>query len=480
MFMPIKNILILLVVGLSLVAGVYAVRAGEDFSLAVVEPALSEDGTLLKIKGLKGAAVYEVGPDGKKYVFTDEKTYKTWRDDFKQVKEVSQSQLDSIPDGGMVAIQPGSKLLTHQNTAKVFVVGSGNVLYHIADEQTARKFFGSRWSSLVVDIDSGVFAAAYKNYGDTLAENNLPDGVLVQEEGKDEIFLIENKKKRDVKPYAYGENGLYRKTVLKVKTIPESYGKGEALKINEKTISNYNPVPNKEGVVICHDPDNSIGRRGTIKIAPEALAVHLAHGDTEGACDASTPPEPVPITCNNLSSEIKKPLGGDYWKKLGLETTANKNILRYRILLDSGQWSPWYTPGVNDVDWADSGRRVWAYFDDHSYQMERCQPVSDHTSDVSCPNSVAPVLEIRSRTNNYYWADLLLDTAKHPEIKKYKIRWPSGAWSAEWYYPGKDLDPANSDRRMWALFDSHEHKVVYCPNLLLNSQEQATSTRPLY
>jgi hypothetical protein len=69
-----------------------------------------------------------------------------------------------------------------------------------------------------------------------------------------------------------------------------------------------------------------------------------------------------------------------------------------------------------------------------------------------------------------------LDSAKHPEIKNYRIQWFSGAWSG-WFTPGvNDLDwktnPDGSYRLAWAYFGDHTHeyqkclgpKDVYAPN----------------
>ncbi|MCD4761161.1 hypothetical protein K8R42_04650, partial [bacterium] len=84
---------------------------------------------------------------------------------------------------------------------------------------------------------------------------------------------------------------------------------------------------------------------------------------------------------------------------------------------------------------------------------------------ITCSNGQEPILKTRSRQGGSYWQSLGLDISAHPEIKKYKIRWYSGAWAPEWYYPGEnDVDWKVSSRRVWSYFDDHEHKYYYCPD----------------
>ncbi len=70
-----------------------------------------------------------------------------------------------------------------------------------------------------------------------------------------------------------------------------------------------------------------------------------------------------------------KPLSTTFWQDLGLNI-PHHDILRYRIWWDSGTWSPWYTPGSGDEDWQmnthGNPRRVWSYFQDHSFEYETC------------------------------------------------------------------------------------------------------------
>lgn len=72
---------------------------------------------------------------------------------------------------------------------------------------------------------------------------------------------------------------------------------------------------------------------------------------------------------------VLKPTRDGYWPSLRLETWLHPEIRRYRIKWFSGKWSPWYTPGVDDLDSKtnDDGtqRRIWSYFHDHQFQVDR-------------------------------------------------------------------------------------------------------------
>lgn len=338
-------------------------------------------GALLKV-GSKGAAVYQIGSDGKKYVYPDQKTFETWHDDFSKVIAVSLDVLDKYSDGGSVTFQPGTKLITHRNTSKVYAVGKDGEVFYIPNEATARKFYGNEWYKIVVDIDPGVFALNYKINDQELSEDNLPEESLVQVEGTGDYFIIENGQKRKVSTEAFGPNGLYRKNVLKLKKMPAIYNDGDDVVSEEEDISNFDPGADDEKITICHKATVASQSDGvTIKVSSRALAAHLAHGDTRGACsndDDEDDSGDIP-SCSNPRIVDKVALRTKYWQNLGLNTSAHPEIYQYQIQWFSGYWSPWYTPGVDDVDWVLSNRRVWSYFEDHNYRLKICQGVNDPT-----------------------------------------------------------------------------------------------------
>ena len=87
-----------------------------------------------------------------------------------------------------------------------------------------------------------------------------------------------------------------------------------------------------------------------------------------------------PACIGSAADVVAGPLGNSggtgQFEKLGLTTSTEPGILQYRILWFTGQWSPWYVPGVNDVDSLKnidgSSRRIWSYFDDHTHEYVYC------------------------------------------------------------------------------------------------------------
>ena len=243
------------------------------FSLAKRVDASYGEGSLLKVQG--SAAVYYIGPDGKKYVFPDGKTYNTWFDNFSQVKEVSLSDLDKYPDGGAMPVKGGVKLITHQDTAKVYAVEPGGILRHIPSEAKAKELFGDDWYTRVVDVLPGFFATSYQ-LGDELS-NTLPNGYVVTSGGK--YYYIENGKKRLMTQEALRANNLKEDNALRIRNIA-SYGDDNSISEEEDYIAKFVPplkdISDKK-VTVCHNGHE-------LSISKNALRAHLAIGDTSGRC----------------------------------------------------------------------------------------------------------------------------------------------------------------------------------------------------
>ena len=136
-------------------------------------------GSLLALQGQSGAAVYVVNADGTKSVFPDSKTYMTWFSNFDKVVRVPVSELDMYPDKGAVTYRPGTKLVTHANTAKVFAVEPGGVLRWVPSEAVAVSLYGANWATRVQDVIPGYFSSSYSSTGSDLA-TMYPTGSLVK------------------------------------------------------------------------------------------------------------------------------------------------------------------------------------------------------------------------------------------------------------------------------------------------------------
>lgn len=108
---------------------------------------------------IKGSlpAVYYYGADGKRYVFPNEKTYKTWYADFSGVQTVTDTELAAIAIGGNATYKPGAKMVKITTDPKVYAVAKGGALRHVATEAVASALYGASWALMVEDVPDAFF-----------------------------------------------------------------------------------------------------------------------------------------------------------------------------------------------------------------------------------------------------------------------------------------------------------------------------------
>lgn len=112
-------------------------------------------GSLIKRPG--HSAVYYYGNDGKRYVFPNEKVYRTWYGGFANVITISSEELASIPLGGNVTYRPGVRMVKMPSDPRVFAVAKGGVLRHVETENVAEALFGPTWGTHIDDISEAFF-----------------------------------------------------------------------------------------------------------------------------------------------------------------------------------------------------------------------------------------------------------------------------------------------------------------------------------
>ncbi len=125
-------------------------------SLLLAGPALAAPASGSLVRASQ-PSVYYYGPDGKRYVFPNEKTYKTWYADFSGVIKISDADLAAIPLGGNVTYKPGSRMVKITSDSKVYAVDAGGTLRPIQDEAAAKALYGSSWNTMVDDVPDAFF-----------------------------------------------------------------------------------------------------------------------------------------------------------------------------------------------------------------------------------------------------------------------------------------------------------------------------------
>jgi hypothetical protein len=217
-----------------MIATVFTMSAGN--ALQVKAAGNYEAGSLLAQEGVSGAAVYYIGSDGMKYIFPDVKTYNTWYENFDNVVRVSVAELDMYGDGGTVSYRPGTYLVTHENTAKVYAVSPGGVLHWIPTGDVAASLYGSNWGSMVLDVLPGYFSSSYSTGSDL--GSTLPDGTVAMEDGGSTYYYISDGAKRPFSSMdAFEANNFNLDHVITADL--SGYSDGESITGEEIALSGY-------------------------------------------------------------------------------------------------------------------------------------------------------------------------------------------------------------------------------------------------
>lgn len=162
--------------------------------------------------------IYLIGLDNKKYIFPDVKTYLTWQDHFMYVQKVPTSDLDLFVDGGAVTYRPGTKLLKHQDSAKVFAIEPGGVARWIASPTIAKNLYGDNWAGLVQDIDPGIFVTNYKE--GHMISDLLPTGTLVKSPDSNAVWYINDGMRRlFLSEGSFSVNNFQEKDIITINNL---------------------------------------------------------------------------------------------------------------------------------------------------------------------------------------------------------------------------------------------------------------------
>ncbi|MFA7244705.1 MAG: cadherin-like beta sandwich domain-containing protein [Candidatus Magasanikbacteria bacterium] len=124
---------------------------GEE-TLAATYPA----GSLIKLSSK--SAIYYVGSDNLKYLIPDEVTFKSWYDNFSEIKVLSSKDFNSVKTAKYnVTIRPIKQLVKFSNSNKVYVVDTAARLRWVVDEKTAKKYYDDDWNKKIVILSSSRF-----------------------------------------------------------------------------------------------------------------------------------------------------------------------------------------------------------------------------------------------------------------------------------------------------------------------------------
>lgn len=200
-------------------------------------------GSLLALKGQSGAAVYLIGTDMKKHVFPSQKEYATWYPNFDKVVRVAVAELDMYADGAAVTVRPGTKLVTHMNTAKVYAIEPGGMARWIPTDTIAKALYGDNWASRLVDVIPGFFAS-YNTTGADVS-TMYPTGTVVKM-GTTMYYIDGTTKRAFASDAAYAANGYMASDAVTVTSLT-GYSDGSSITGAESAIKDF--MPNDTPVV---------------------------------------------------------------------------------------------------------------------------------------------------------------------------------------------------------------------------------------
>lgn len=195
------------------IAALLSWSLGAVFFSTVQTARAASAGDLIKMAG--NPAVYYLGSNNKRYVFPDEKTYKTWYADFSSVVTVSESELVSYQIGGNVTYRAGTELVKITTDPKVYAVAPGGVLRWVTTEAIAMDLYGSAWASRVRDVPDPFFV----NYtiGSDITSSSYPSGSLVKMSGDATIYYIDGSNKR-----AFADMNAFDANMFQLKHVIET------------------------------------------------------------------------------------------------------------------------------------------------------------------------------------------------------------------------------------------------------------------
>jgi hypothetical protein len=132
-------------------------------------------------------AVYTVGLDGKRHAFPSESVFYSWWENFDDVEEITQDEMDLYSLSKNVTMRPGTKLITIQSSPDVYAVEPGGIVRKITTEEIAVDLFGADWTDRVVDVADGFWGNYTK--GEDITSAVHPSGSFLISPNGEFIYL---------------------------------------------------------------------------------------------------------------------------------------------------------------------------------------------------------------------------------------------------------------------------------------------------
>jgi len=126
-----------------------------------------------KLIQAENKSIFYLAKDGKRYIFPNQGTFKSWFGDYTLIRQISNDELFKIPLGGNVFYRPGSKILQTASDPKYYFVNLNGVLSPFDSEYTIKDVYGSDWKKQVEEIENFYFTN-YKIGNEIYSVSDLP------------------------------------------------------------------------------------------------------------------------------------------------------------------------------------------------------------------------------------------------------------------------------------------------------------------
>lgn len=213
--------------------------AASTLSVSTASAYTTKANDLIKVSGKP--AVYIVGADMKRHLFTTEDTFWSWYTGTwktRKVNVIPQADFDRIETGKNVTIRPGTKLIKFGSSNVVFVTIPGRVLCY-AEAGAFGDTYNKRFTKVPVSYEGDYDPSRTCTIR---GDMSLPAGSLIQYAGSKDVYLIDGFNKRKVTAAGMSANNF--KTEFVVRNVPTgmTYATGADITGFEPTLSIHESV----------------------------------------------------------------------------------------------------------------------------------------------------------------------------------------------------------------------------------------------